>query len=157
MVTRRLHGTSCSRKNDLASVAWQRDLAVSALLFRGAVALTILLIGSSSLFAAPFREVYAFPPGFVDPNPNGLTLANDGTFYGTTSTGGSNGLGSVFRVTTNGVLTPLASFADTNGDTPQADLVLGNDGAFYGTTSFGGSDSVGSVFRVTTNGVLTTV
>src|SRR5439155_14029697 len=87
------------------------------------------------------------------PNPNGLALSSDATFYGTTAYGG-DGYGIVFRVTTTGAFTPLASFADTDGSTPQSALTLGIDGAFYGTTFLGGSTENGTVFRVTTNGVI---
>ena len=45
----------------------------------------------------------------------GLTLGNDGNFYGTTEEGGS-GYGTVFQVTTNGTLTTLVSFNGPNGD-----------------------------------------
>src|SRR5258706_9448350 len=38
-----------------------------------------------------------------------------GNFYGTTSAGGPNGSGTVFRITSTGVLTNLASFCATNG------------------------------------------
>jgi uncharacterized repeat protein (TIGR03803 family) len=94
------------------------------------------------------------PNGFT---PNGLTLGNDGNFYGTTSDGGPGGSGTVFRMTTNGTLTTLASFNLINGATPQAVLTQGTDGNFYGTTSQGGSHYYGTVFQVTTNGTLTTL
>jgi uncharacterized repeat protein (TIGR03803 family) len=61
----------------------------------------------------------------------------------------------VFKVTTNGILTPLVSFNFTNGANPRAALTLGNDGNFYGTTYYGGSGDDGTVFQVTTNGILT--
>jgi uncharacterized repeat protein (TIGR01451 family) len=88
-----------------------------------------------------------------------LTLAPDGNFYGTTSAGGTNILGiyggTVFRLTTNGTETVLASFNGTNGGSPQAGVTLGPDGNYYGTTEFGGLYGDGTVFKVTTNGTLT--
>ncbi len=93
----------------------------------------------------------------------GLTQGTNGdfAFYGTASSGGASNLGTVFRITTNGALTPLVSFAGTNGANPHGDLVLRGDGSFYGTTYFGGTNDwpkgYGTVFRVTTNGALTTV
>jgi uncharacterized repeat protein (TIGR03803 family) len=44
-------------------------------------------------------------------NPQGgLVQGNDGNFYGVTEYGGTNRLGTVFQVTTNGTLTTLVSF-----------------------------------------------
>ena len=84
----------------------------------------------------------------------------DGNFYGTTSTAGAHGGGTVFRITPAGNLTTLYSFCRlTNcidGEGPFAGLTLGTDGAFYGTTQVGGS-SVGTVFKITRAGVLTTL
>jgi len=92
-----------------------------------------------------------------------LTPGNDGNFYGTTYYGGSNILGSsnsfgtIFRVTTNGVLTSLVSFNNTNGAYPIGEMTLGSDGNFYGTTYSGGSSNLGTAFQMTTNGMLTTL
>ena len=94
--------------------------------------------------------------------PSALTMGNDGNLYGTTSRGGNtnlnngNGYGTVFQVTTNGILTTLVSFNGTNGGSSPNGLTLGNDGNFYGTTAYGGS-YYGTVFQVTTNGTLTTL
>jgi uncharacterized repeat protein (TIGR03803 family) len=89
----------------------------------------------------------------------GLTLGADGSFYGTTRNGGTNGgYGTVFRVTTNGCLTSLVSFNQTNGASPYAGLTLGADGNFYGVSTGGGTNGgYGTVFQVTANGSLTTL
>jgi uncharacterized repeat protein (TIGR03803 family) len=90
----------------------------------------------------------------------GLVQASDGYFYGTTYEGGTNGDGTVFRITTNGTLTTLWQFGGnpTNGQNPYAaGLVQGSDGNFYGTTIQGGTNNYGTVFRITTNGALTTL
>jgi uncharacterized repeat protein (TIGR03803 family) len=87
----------------------------------------------------------------------GLTLGPDGNFYGVTQSGGDGGTndGTVFEVTTNGILTSLVSFDGTNGASPAGGLALGPDGNFYGTATGGGSAGSGTVFSVTTTGQLT--
>ena len=94
----------------------------------------------------------------------GLVPGTDGCLYGTTRSGQAiihyavdEGPGTVFRMTTNGVLTTLAYFDTTNGDSPDAPLVQGRDGNFYGTTSGGGTNGAGTVFRITPNGELTSL
>jgi uncharacterized repeat protein (TIGR03803 family) len=79
----------------------------------------------------------------------------DGSLYGTTSFGGFTGnspadpgLGTVFRITTNGAFTPLVLFQGTNGSNPQAPLALGSDGNLYGTTAQGGPGGGGTIFRI---------
>ena len=68
----------------------------------------------------------------------GLVQASDGNLYGTTVGGGTNGYGVVFRITTNGVLTPLLHFNFGN-DGIRASLVQASDGNLYGTTDAGGT------------------
>ena len=96
-------------------------------------------------------------------NPNGeLIEGPDGNFYGTTSQGGNYGGGTVFKISSTGIFTPLIQFNITNGWGPRGGLILGKDGCFYGTTDAGninGSSTTyfgyGTVFRLTTNGDLT--
>jgi uncharacterized repeat protein (TIGR03803 family) len=93
-------------------------------------------------------------------NPyTGLVLGTNGKFYGTTAEGGTSGLGTVFSVTTAGVVTILHSFSGTDGEIPYGDLIQGVDGAFYGTTQFGGDigSGYGTVFKITASGTFTSL
>lgn len=85
----------------------------------------------------------------------GLTPGADGNFYGTTANGGSNRLGTIYRVTTGGAFTSIFSFNGTNGANPYAALTVGGDGNFYGTTYAGGVSNCGTIFSITTNGAFT--
>jgi uncharacterized repeat protein (TIGR03803 family) len=91
----------------------------------------------------------------------GLMLGADGNFYGTASAGGSNGLGTVFAMNTDGQFTTLVSFDGTNGAKPGAiplgGLTQGFDGYLYGTTSAGGSNDLGTLFAVSALGHFTTL
>lgn len=90
-------------------------------------------------------------------SPAGVVEGADGNFYGVTSAGGANGVGTVFKVTTAGVLTTLVDFGAGNGSTPVATLMKDADGSFYGTTTYGGAFDAGTVFKVTPGGVLSTL
>lgn len=110
-------------------------------------------------------SLYSFYGTFDGAQPKaGLVQAPDGNFYGTTPAGGYYLNGTVFQVTSNGVLNSLYSFSDGDGVNPYAGLVHGNDGELYGTTEYGGSgydgtdfSGNGTVFGITTNGVLNTL
>ena len=84
-----------------------------------------------------------------------LTLGSDGNFYGTTTFGGANNLGTVFKITPAGIETVIHSFAGgaNDGISPVAALVQGTDGNFYGTTQTGGPSGQGTVFKITSAGV----
>jgi len=115
-----------------------------------------LLTGWACAQNAQLQVLYSFT-GPDGANPFGsLVQGADGSFYGTTESGGVGG-GTVFNITTNGVLTTLAFFDNYNGQYPYSGLTPGNDGTFYGTTAGGGAWGSGTVFNVTTNGVLTTL
>jgi uncharacterized repeat protein (TIGR03803 family) len=88
----------------------------------------------------------------------GLTLGDDGAFYGITASGGPGFFeGTLFRVTTNGTLSMVATFGGPNGTSPNGPLAKGVDGSLYGTTSQGGARGLGTFFRCTPGGQLTTL
>src|ERR1022692_1065585 len=91
-------------------------------------------------------------------NPQGgLVQGSDGNLYGTAVGGGTNGEGTVFKITTSGTLTTLHSFAITDGAAPSGTLVQASDGNFYGTTYEGGTSNNGTVFKMIPSGTLTTL
>jgi uncharacterized repeat protein (TIGR03803 family) len=83
-----------------------------------------------------------------------VVFGPDGNMYGTTTSSSSiiaGGYGAVFRLTSNGVLTALANFYQTNGDRPESGLTLAPDGYFYGSTRSGGnqgSNPSGVIYRL---------
>jgi phospholipase C len=83
---------------------------------------------------------------------DGLVLSGN-TLYGTASSGGFSGNGTVFAVNTDGTgFRPLHIFTGgTDGASPSAGLVLYGD-ILYGTAAFGGISGNGTVFAVNTNG-----
>lgn len=87
----------------------------------------------------------------------GLVQGRDGNFYGTTTSGGADNDGIIFKITPSGALTILHSFPAFQGDGYHsvAGLVQGDDGNFYGTTQYGGANDDGIVFKITPNGTLT--
>lgn len=127
--------------------------------------------GNGTVFAihsdgTGFKNLHTFSGLFSGFNPFALNPTNgDGaspvdslilsgnTLYGTASSGGSSGVGTIFTVNTNGTLfTNLYAFTGSNdGGDPRASLILlGN--TLYGTTRNGGSGGNGTVFAVNTNG-----
>jgi uncharacterized repeat protein (TIGR03803 family) len=84
-----------------------------------------------------------------------LTQGRDGKLYGTTSSWGENGRGTVFRFSpATGTVSVLHSFGGTDGDEPGSGLTLATDGNFYGTTVYGGSD-YGVLYRISSAGTYT--
>ncbi len=100
--------------------------------------------------AGAFTSLYSFTNGEDGALPvAGLAVGANGNLYGTTFSGGSNFMGTLFEITASGHFTPLYSFTGgPDGANPAAALALGYDGNFYGTASSGGASGGGTAFRL---------
>ncbi|MFZ1007121.1 MAG: choice-of-anchor tandem repeat GloVer-containing protein, partial [Candidatus Sulfotelmatobacter sp.] len=92
----------------------------------------------------------------------GLVQATNGDLYGTTTAGGANGGGTVFKITPSGAFTTLYSFCAlsncTDGKLPYGGLIEASNGDLYGTTGEGGTSLYyGTIFKITLGGTLTTL
>jgi uncharacterized protein (TIGR03382 family) len=104
-------------------------------------------------------------------NPDGvypdaaLIEGSDGYLYGTARQGGSNGTGTIFRLSRDGTafellheFSPITSEAgaeiatNDDGHSPAGSLLEGADGYLYGTAFGGGANGRGTVFRVRHDG-----
>ena len=97
-------------------------------------------------------------PDGLDPQA-ALIQASDGNLYGTTYAGGSGAncssdtvCGTVFRITTSGVLTTIYDFCSqyncADGSAPVSPVMQASDGNLYGTTT-GADSGIGTVFEIT--------
>ncbi len=92
----------------------------------------------------------------------GLVDGGDGFYYGATTRGGTNNVGTFFKVSPSGELTKLYDFTLAN-PVPGSNLVIDSaNAAFYGTTDPTlveppvGTE-FGTVYKITTTGTLTTL
>jgi uncharacterized repeat protein (TIGR03803 family) len=115
-----------------------------------------------------FCSVPSCADGFFPYGP--LLQGMDGNFYGTTSGGGANGGGTIYKLTPAGKLTTLYNFCSlpncADGSLPYAGVIQDAGGNLYGTTDLGGevtncygvtSQGCGTVYKLSPTGVLTTL
>jgi uncharacterized repeat protein (TIGR03803 family) len=90
-------------------------------------------------------------------NPKGsLVQHSNGNFYGMTTQGGTNGGGTIFKISSTGTFSVLKHLnAATNGKVPQGKLLIGSDNNLYGITSAGGTKNAGTIFKITPAGTFT--
>jgi uncharacterized repeat protein (TIGR03803 family) len=83
-----------------------------------------------------------------------VALDSAGNLYGTTSEGGPNAYGIVFKLDATGTETLLYSFAgqSPNGTDPSGGLILDTAGNIYGSTGAGGAFNYGTVFQLSATG-----
>jgi len=103
-----------------------------------------------------YQLLHVFGSGADGQNPSaGLIEGRDGGLYGTAFFGGSNIVGTVFRLNKDGSgYRALYAFGQSasDGANPDTSLAQGADSLLYGTTYFGGTNDAGTVFKINTNG-----
>lgn len=115
---------------------------------------TLFGLGSDG---AGFRVLRGFTNQTADGSyPLGALVADgSGYLYGTTSQGGPESAGTVFRIRPDGSgFTILHAFGggSADGSYPAAAITLDGAGNIFGTTQGGGAAGVGTVFRMKTGG-----
>jgi uncharacterized repeat protein (TIGR03803 family) len=115
--------------------------------------MTFNLSGSGSTvyqysLSGSFNTIYQFS-GLYSTAP--FIQGTDGFLYGTTSNGGWAHCGSVFKMSTAGVLLQSAPFlCGAGGAGPNAGpLLQASDGNFYGVTQSGGLRNGGTIYKMT--------
>jgi len=95
------------------------------------------------------RDFGAFPSDGLEPT-GALLIASDGFIYGVTRSGGSLGLGTLYRIKEDGTgYSQLSRFGGADLQTlarPSTGLLQGPNGLFYGAATEGGSGERGGVF-----------
>lgn len=102
-----------------------------------------------------FATLHSFDGSNNDGVPlSGLVEDAKHNLYGTTSSGGDNGVGTIYKIDPHGGYSVIHSFSsEVDGGSPQGNLVLLN-GKLYGTTSsgVGAGCNCGAVFEFGTDG-----
>ena len=100
--------------------------------------------------------LHTFLGGSDGAHPKGSLISDGkGNLYGTTSSGEGLHGGTVFRITTAGVLTELHTFLGSDGYSPNAGLAMDAQGDLFGTTFSGGLSNSGVVFEIDAEGIET--
>ena len=103
-----------------------------------------------------YTTIHSFSGGASDgKTPYGTLIMDDtGFLYGTTLDGPS-GMGTVFKMKTDGTgfaLLHIFQGGTSDGNAPYAGVVLDGSEDLYGTTLLGGTSNKGTVFKLTTSG-----
>jgi uncharacterized repeat protein (TIGR03803 family) len=100
------------------------------------------------------RILYSFTGGADGSWPlGGVIVDKTGDIYGTTTFGGPNFAGAVFKVDAAGAEKTLYTFTGgTDGANPRPGVTADGAGNVYGTTENGGASGAGVVFQVTNSG-----
>ena len=82
----------------------------------------------------------------------GMAQAPNGVLFGVTYSGGTNGIGVLYKVTPTGTYTVLRNFTSATDGANPWELSVASDGNIYGVTVNGGTNGCGTLFKVTQAG-----
>ena len=111
------------------------------------------IVDTAGVYASAATTLVTFA-GNNGSAPVGTVIADvNGNLFGTTSSGGAEGDGTVFEIAnTTGVYastaTTLVTFDGTSGSAPSGSLIADANGDLFGTTSSGGAEGDGTVFEI---------
>src|SRR5271165_969418 len=122
----------------------------------GSIPATSTLVAAKRHTQPTCPTVYNFK-GYPDGSVPEAALFNlNGALYGTTPTGGTSDIGTVYKIT-GGSESVVHSFTGSpDGSSPYAGLIAVG-GALYGTTIHGGAHGDGAIFKITKSGKLSIV
>jgi len=118
------------------------------------VALPIILPCVAAAQATAYETIYSFHGTPDGSQPEGsLVIGTNGVLYGTTYSGGTSNLGTVFVLTKPTEEpwkeTVLHTFSGPDGQNPQSTLIVSTEGALYGTTlRASGPYASGTIFEM---------
>lgn len=119
-----------------------------------AAILMCVMLATGVCAAGTEKVLYSFTGGVDGGNPSysGVVFDKAGNLYGTTSSGGLYGFGTVFELSPSGsgwTETVLHDFAwGSDGAEPDFGVILDEAGNLYGTTWRGGDNGGGTVFEL---------
>jgi uncharacterized repeat protein (TIGR03803 family) len=120
-----------------------------------AVSLYFVLAFCTFTFSQTLTVLHTFNSRDGQFPDGGLVHGSDGNLYGTTSSGGAHGNGTVFKITPSGKFISIYNFAGGgDGAYPMSSVIRDSAGNIYGTTQSGGpADNLGGVvFKITSSG-----
>ncbi len=111
----------------------------------------VLLAAASGARAGGYQVLHAFSGNADGEQPwSPPTADGAGNLYGTTTGGGINGAGTIFKITPGGTESVVLNFCRCkDGELPHAGLIMDKAGNFYGVTTYGGNaGGLGVVFKL---------
>ena len=125
--------------------------------------LALLPAAAGAQSGATYSTLAVFERGAGPAYPMSILVqARDGNLYGTSTGGGTSGKGTIFKLTPDGKVTVMHSFAGPDGcmgpiasliDQANNGLTLGSDGNLYGIAVC--SEAAGVFFKMSTDGTFT--